>query len=166
MTLELTRRCGESISVRVPGLDDPIRITFVGWHGRQVRLAFDAPPHVLILRDELEERQIEDLRAAAPQKGTRENFSEPSSPSPAAALSIVTRLDECMKASRVILGEKYAARMEELQGVIRLHSTRTGRPPLDCAIDLAGKLTERGEEGLTIQLFAAWAEGTASGVFQ
>lgn len=47
--LILTRRYGEAVNI-----GDDIKITVLGVKGNQVRLGFDAPKEVLILRDELE----------------------------------------------------------------------------------------------------------------
>lgn len=51
MTLALTRRVGETVVVG-QGADE-VRITVIGILGGHVRLAFDAPDHITIDREEL-----------------------------------------------------------------------------------------------------------------
>jgi carbon storage regulator len=47
--LILTRRPGERIMIG----NDPITVTVLAVNGNQVRLGVEAPPHVLVLREEL-----------------------------------------------------------------------------------------------------------------
>ena len=46
--LILTRRLGESITI-----GDNIKVSVLGIHGRQVRLGIDAPPEVVVHREEI-----------------------------------------------------------------------------------------------------------------
>ncbi len=46
--LILTRRLGESIQI-----GDEIKVSVLGIHGRQVRLGIDAPPSVIVHREEI-----------------------------------------------------------------------------------------------------------------
>ncbi len=46
--LILTRRLGESIQI-----GDDIKISVLGIHGRQVRIGIDAPPNVIVHREEI-----------------------------------------------------------------------------------------------------------------
>ena len=46
--LILTRRLGESITI-----GDNIKVSVLGIHGRQVRLGIDAPPDVIVHREEI-----------------------------------------------------------------------------------------------------------------
>jgi len=46
--LILTRRLGESITI-----GDSIKVSVLGIHGRQVRLGIDAPPEVVVHREEI-----------------------------------------------------------------------------------------------------------------
>lgn len=55
--LVLARRPGEGVTIKVPGLTQPIHF-FIGEIDRScVRLVFEADPRVLILRDELLTRE-------------------------------------------------------------------------------------------------------------
>ena len=58
--LILTRKSGESINI---GKD--IRVTIVEIQGKQVRLGIEAPPEMLVLREEVVVRIIQENRAAA-----------------------------------------------------------------------------------------------------
>lgn len=49
--LILTRKIGEGIII-----GDQIRIKILDIQGKQVRLGIEAPPHLVILRQEIEER--------------------------------------------------------------------------------------------------------------
>ena len=51
MALVLTRRLGESVLI-----GDDIKVTIVSSQGNQVKVAFEAPKDVVILRQELLER--------------------------------------------------------------------------------------------------------------
>jgi carbon storage regulator len=55
--LVLSRRKDEKIFVQVPGVEEPIKITVVQIDSSRVRLGFDAPPEVTILRSELKKDQ-------------------------------------------------------------------------------------------------------------
>lgn len=46
--LILTRRLGESITI-----GDDIKVSVLGIHGRQVRLGIEAPPEVIVHREEI-----------------------------------------------------------------------------------------------------------------
>lgn len=55
--LGLSRKRGESVEIRVPGLKEPIRVKVVAvGHRGDVRLGFDAPREVLIDRPEAADR--------------------------------------------------------------------------------------------------------------
>jgi carbon storage regulator len=58
--LVLSRKMGETINI-----GDDVLLTVVAVQGNRVRLAFDAPPDVLILRGEL--GAVEPERAGAPR---------------------------------------------------------------------------------------------------
>jgi carbon storage regulator len=58
--LVLSRKMGETIHI-----GDDVRLTVVAVQGNRVRLAFDAPPDVVILRNELHALKAE--CAGAPQ---------------------------------------------------------------------------------------------------
>ena len=66
--LLLRRKKGESILI-----GEDIRITVVECAGDGVRLAFDAPRNISILREELSQMEVENKKAAAPD---RKNFSK------------------------------------------------------------------------------------------
>ena len=58
--LILTRRLGESITI-----GDNIKVSVLGIHGRQVRLGIDAPPEVVVHREEIYVKiQAENRQAA------------------------------------------------------------------------------------------------------
>lgn len=58
--LILTRRLGESITI-----GDNIKVSVLGIHGRQVRLGIDAPPEVIVHREEIYVRiQTENRKAS------------------------------------------------------------------------------------------------------
>jgi len=58
--LILTRRLGESITI-----GDNIKVSVLGIHGRQVRLGIDAPPEVIVHREEIYVRiQAENRQAS------------------------------------------------------------------------------------------------------
>lgn len=62
--LILTRKAGEGLFI-----GDDIRITILEIRGKQIRLGIEAPPNVVVLREEIYRRiQEENLQAA----GTRE----------------------------------------------------------------------------------------------
>lgn len=46
--LILTRKLGESITI-----GDDIKVSVLGVHGRQVRLGIEAPPHIVVHREEI-----------------------------------------------------------------------------------------------------------------
>lgn len=52
--LVLSRKCDEKILIQVPGLEK-IEITVVQIDSSRIRLGFDAPKDVIILRKELQE---------------------------------------------------------------------------------------------------------------
>lgn len=63
--LILTRKLGESITI-----GDSIKITVLGIFGRQVRLGVEAPPSVIVHREEIYKRiQEENRQAAAGEPG-------------------------------------------------------------------------------------------------
>ncbi len=63
--LILTRRLGESITI-----GDNIKISVLGVHGRQVRLGIDAPPDVVVHREEIYVKiQQENRKASKSIKG-------------------------------------------------------------------------------------------------
>ncbi|MBU8934553.1 MAG: carbon storage regulator CsrA [candidate division Zixibacteria bacterium] len=63
--LILTRRLGESITI-----GDNIKISVLGIHGRQVRIGIEAPPEVVVHREEIYVKiQEENRRASKPVKG-------------------------------------------------------------------------------------------------
>ena len=49
--LVLSRYIGETVVI-----NDNTRITFLGIHGQQIRLGFEAPPEVIINREEIQQR--------------------------------------------------------------------------------------------------------------
>jgi sRNA-binding carbon storage regulator CsrA len=51
--LVLTRKKDERIFIVVPGMDEPIVISCVGTYPEKTRLGFDAPPDVVIDREEI-----------------------------------------------------------------------------------------------------------------
>ena len=57
--LVLTRKAGESIVI-----GSQVRITVLEMQGRQIRLGIDAPPDVLVLREELEPHETSDQKVA------------------------------------------------------------------------------------------------------
>ncbi len=58
--LILTRRLGESITI-----GDNIKVSVLGIHGRQVRLGIDAPPEVVVHREEIYVKIQEENRKAS-----------------------------------------------------------------------------------------------------
>ncbi len=58
--LILTRRLGESITI-----GDNIKVSVLGIHGRQVRLGIEAPPEVVVHREEIYVRIQEENRKAS-----------------------------------------------------------------------------------------------------
>lgn len=67
--LVLTRRCGEEIDITVPAPDGApvvIRVTVVAIDRTRIKLGFDAPRHVGILRGDVKQR--DDRRADAPPR--------------------------------------------------------------------------------------------------
>ena len=56
--LVLSRKRDEKIFVQIPGIDEKIEITVVQIDSSRVRLGFNAPKDVIILRKELEEKKI------------------------------------------------------------------------------------------------------------
>ena len=58
--LILTRRLGESITI-----GDNIKVSVLGIHGRQVRLGIEAPPEVIVHREEIYVKIQEENRKAA-----------------------------------------------------------------------------------------------------
>ncbi len=58
--LILTRRLGESITI-----GDNIKVSVLGIHGRQVRLGIEAPPEVVVHREEIYVKIQEENRKAA-----------------------------------------------------------------------------------------------------
>lgn len=62
--LILTRKLGESIAI-----GDQIRISVLGIRGRQVRLGIDAPPDIIVHREEIYLKiQAEQKKPAVSQK--------------------------------------------------------------------------------------------------
>ena len=60
--LILTRKLGESITI-----GDNIKVSVLAIHGRQVRIGIDAPPNVIVHREEIYVRiQEENKKAARP----------------------------------------------------------------------------------------------------
>jgi carbon storage regulator len=51
--LVLSRKKDEKIIVKVPGIEEEIELTVVQIDSNRVRLGFNAPPRVTILRSEL-----------------------------------------------------------------------------------------------------------------
>jgi len=49
--LVLSRNIGETVVI-----NDDTRITFLGIHGQQIRLGFEAPKEVIIHREEIQQR--------------------------------------------------------------------------------------------------------------
>ncbi|TAK32250.1 MAG: carbon storage regulator [Chloroflexota bacterium] len=61
--LVLTRKAGESLVI-----DGQITVSVLGVDGERIRLGIQAPPHILVLRQELvKEVQVENCRAARKQ---------------------------------------------------------------------------------------------------
>jgi carbon storage regulator len=58
--LILTRKLGESITI-----GDEIKVSVLGIHGRQVRLGIDAPPKVVVHREEIYVKIQEENRKAS-----------------------------------------------------------------------------------------------------
>ena len=58
--LILTRRLGESITI-----GDNIKISVLGIHGRQVRIGIEAPPEVVVHREEIYVKIQEENRRAS-----------------------------------------------------------------------------------------------------
>lgn len=58
--LILTRRLGESITI-----GDNIKVSVLGIHGRQVRLGIEAPPEVIVHREEIYVKIQEENRKAS-----------------------------------------------------------------------------------------------------
>lgn len=58
--LILTRRLGESITI-----GDNIKVSVLGIHGRQVRLGIEAPPEVIVHREEIYVKIQQENRQAA-----------------------------------------------------------------------------------------------------
>jgi carbon storage regulator len=58
--LILTRRLGESITI-----GDTIKVSVLGIHGRQVRLGIEAPPEVIVHREEIYVKIQEENRKAS-----------------------------------------------------------------------------------------------------
>lgn len=56
--LVLSRRRDEKILVKVPGVDDAIEVTVVQIDNSRVRLGFNAPAEVTILRSELTQKDV------------------------------------------------------------------------------------------------------------
>ena len=67
--LILTRKLGESITI-----GDDIKITFLETKGKQVRIGIDAPPHILVHREEIfnliMEQNIQAAKAAGIEQDT------------------------------------------------------------------------------------------------
>lgn len=55
--LVLTRREGEDVLIRVPGLANPIRVRVVAIRGERIRLAFTADKSITIDREEVDEQK-------------------------------------------------------------------------------------------------------------
>jgi carbon storage regulator len=66
--LILTRKLGESIAI-----GDEIRITFLEVKGKQIRIGIDAPPHVIVHREEIyrliHEQNVQAAEFWAAEKG-------------------------------------------------------------------------------------------------
>lgn len=66
--LVLSRRRDEKILVRAPGVEGEIEVTIVQIDSSRVRLGFNAPPSVTILRSELttkeEPQEVQSLTSA------------------------------------------------------------------------------------------------------
>ena len=58
--LILTRKLGESITI-----GDEIKVSVLGIHGRQVRLGIDAPPKIVVHREEIYVKIQEENRKAS-----------------------------------------------------------------------------------------------------
>jgi carbon storage regulator len=65
--LVLTRQAGEEIVI-----DGNIRLTVIAVHGDHVRLGIAAPPSVVVDREEVHERRIEQDAAGTHQDGQSE----------------------------------------------------------------------------------------------
>ena len=67
--LILTRKLGESITI-----GDDIKITFLETKGKQVRIGIEAPPHIVVHREEIynliREQNIQAAKVASIEKGT------------------------------------------------------------------------------------------------
>jgi len=67
--LILTRKLGESITI-----GDDIKITFLETKGKQVRIGIDAPPHIVVHREEIynliREQNIQAANVAGIEKET------------------------------------------------------------------------------------------------
>ena len=62
--LILTRRVGETIII-----GEEVRVTLLGVVGRQIKLGIDAPPQVVVHREEVYERIVEQNRLAVQKAG-------------------------------------------------------------------------------------------------
>lgn len=62
--LILTRRAGESLFIAKPGespKEGDVKISVLGFRGNQVRIGIEAPDDVKVLREELMERNQDEL---------------------------------------------------------------------------------------------------------
>ena len=62
--LILTRRVGETIII-----GEEVRVTLLGVVGRQIKIGIDAPPQVVVHREEVYERIVEQNRLAVQRAG-------------------------------------------------------------------------------------------------
>jgi carbon storage regulator len=62
--LILTRRVGETIII-----GEEVKVTLLGVVGRQIKIGIDAPPQVVVHREEVYERIVEQNRLAVQRAG-------------------------------------------------------------------------------------------------
>lgn len=66
--LVLSRKCDEKILIHVPGFKE-IEVTVVQIDSSRIRLGFDAPKDVIILRKELQENKLSNREVISYDKG-------------------------------------------------------------------------------------------------
>ncbi len=62
--LALTRRTGEGVTMAIPGIGR-VRVLILKLSGNYIRLGFDAPPEIVIFRDEIQEQIDRDQSGSA-----------------------------------------------------------------------------------------------------
>lgn len=59
MSLVLTRRPGEKILLTIPGIKEPVVVTFRGYNGNSAVIDIDAPREIAIVREEIKDKKFE-----------------------------------------------------------------------------------------------------------